>query len=303
MLLGLAGGFLPIAIFGWPLLLPGASLRSIPWATFLILNPSIGACLGCLFHRYPTARRWHPPSFFAIESLPLQERQARGRRIGLFASTGFGLGILAGLLATFLEVAWRSWPYLAQTLIPALLIYPWLGALAGLNFGQRPGDPKPSIRRLAVSLRAITIAVAYIALLLGSGTQAVRLSREAGRRQAFALSARSTGDSFRNQRDQFAAEVRRRRENAADLRRGRISRDLRADDQAFLNSLDETAGEQDRKARYARIADVEEERAKQAEQLYQSYDWAANHQEMLVEKYTKAAREPWAPVGADPPLP
>jgi hypothetical protein len=170
-LVGFARGLIPFVGYCGPLLLLGANARSLPLATFGIVNPLVCAGAGCLCHRYLHAIRWRTPSFFAIEPLPARERQERIRRISTFVWAGFGMGIVTALVATSLEVAFRGWTAL-DLRIPALLIYPWLGAYAGFIFGLRPGDPKPSIRRLRVSLRTSMILVAYIALLFGLGTQA-----------------------------------------------------------------------------------------------------------------------------------
>jgi hypothetical protein len=129
-LVGFARGLVPFVGFCWPLLLLGANARSLPLATFAIVNPLVCAGLGCLGHRYPAASRWRTPSFFAIEPLTARERQERSRRISTFVWAGFGMGIVTALAATSLEVACRGWSVL-DLLIPALLIYPWLGAYAG----------------------------------------------------------------------------------------------------------------------------------------------------------------------------
>ena len=47
-LVGLAGGSLPLVVLGSILLQPGASSRSLPFATCVIINPLIGAGLGSL---------------------------------------------------------------------------------------------------------------------------------------------------------------------------------------------------------------------------------------------------------------
>jgi hypothetical protein len=169
-LVGFVRGLMPF-LFCWPLLLLAPNATSLPLATFAIVNPLVCAGVGCLCHRYPAARRWRTPSFFAIEPLTARERQERSQRLSTFVWAGFGMGIVTALAATSLEVACRGLSVL-DFLIPALLIYPWLGAYAGFIFGLRPGDPKPSIRRLRVSLRTSMILVAYIALLFGLGTQA-----------------------------------------------------------------------------------------------------------------------------------
>ena len=300
-LVGLARGLLPAVVFGWLLFL-GADARSLPLATFVIVNPMICAGLGCLFHRYPTARRWNSPSFFATEPLSAKETRERERRKNTFVWAGFGSGIVTALLATSLEVACRGWPFLAVTLIPTLLIYPWLGALAGLTFGLRQGDPKPSIRRFGVSLRTLMIVVAYLALLLGLGQGAVQLSGEATRRRAIALNAKSIADTFMRERETFSINATHRRKIADELRHGRIPQELEDAHKTFLKTLDETASENVKKSRYSMITDIEDEQAKQAENLVKSYDRAVRYQEVLAEKYTRAAREPWARVEPDPPF-
>ena len=89
--------------------------------------------------------------------------------MGMLALTGFGVRIATALLATILEVAWRGWSFLDVTLIPAQLTYPWFCTSAGLNLGLRLGHPRPSIRRLRVSLRTLIVRVAYAGLIFGLG--------------------------------------------------------------------------------------------------------------------------------------
>jgi hypothetical protein len=298
-LVGFARGLVPFVGFCWPLLLLGANARSLPLATFAIVNPLVCAGVGCLCHRYPAARRWRTPSFFAIEPLTAQERQERSRRISTFVWAGFGMGIVTALAATSLEVACRGWSVL-DLLIPALLIYPWLGAYAGFLFGLRPGDPKPSIRRLRVSLRTSMILVAYIALLFGLGTQAVHVGGAARERHALSLNAQSVSDMFRRQSEKFLVDMGRRIKNAEELRRGRIPEELEEVNRAFLKSFDKTASEEFKKHRYSLMADSEERQAKVAEEMFRTNDRAANDQKTRADRYRKAAQEPWTPVEPDP---
>jgi hypothetical protein len=117
-LVGLAAGSLPLLVCGSILVLPGASSRSLPLATCVIINPLIGAGLGCLYHRYPTPRRSLASSFSADAPLTLQQNSKAGQRIGTLALTGFGVGIATALLATTLEVAWRGWSFLGLPASP-----------------------------------------------------------------------------------------------------------------------------------------------------------------------------------------
>jgi hypothetical protein len=296
---GFARGLLPGVGFCGPLLLLGANAKSLPLATFAIVNPLVCAGVGCLCHRYPAARRWRTRPFFAIEPLTARERQERIRRLSTFVWAGFGLGIVTSLAATSLEVAFRGWTVL-DLLVPALLIYPWLGAYAGLIFGLRPGDPKPSIRRLRVSLRTSMILVAYIALLFGLGTQAVHISGAARERHALSLNAQSMGDMFGSQSEKSLAEMHRRMKNAEELRHGRIPDELQEVNRALLKSLEKTASDEYKKRRYSLMADSEEQQAKVAEEMFRTNERAANYQKTRADKYRKAAQEPWAPVGPDP---
>jgi hypothetical protein len=298
-LVGFSRGLIPFVGFCWPLLLLGANAKSFPLATFAIVNPLVSAGVGCLCHCYPYATRWRTPSFFAIEPLPARERQERIRRLSRFVWASFGMGIVTALAATSLEVAFRGWTAL-DLLIPALLIYPWLGAYAGFIFGLRPGDPKPSIRRLRVSLRTSMILVAYIALLFGLGMQAVHISGAARERRALSLNAQSMGDMFGSQSEKSLAEMHRRMKNAEELRHGRIPDELQEVNRAFLKSLDKTASDEYKKRRYSLMADSEEQQAKVAEEMFRTNERAANYQKTRADKYRKAAQEPWAPVGPDP---
>jgi hypothetical protein len=297
-LVGFARGLIPFVGFCGPLLLPGANAKSLPLATFAIVNPLVCAGVGCLCHRYPHVRRWRTPSFFAIEPLTARERQERSQRLSTFVWAGFGMGIVTALAATSLEVACRGSSVL-DFLIPALLIYPWLGAYAGFLFGLRPGDPKPSIRPLRVSLRTSMILVAYIALLFGLGTQAVHVGGAARERHALSLNAQSMGDMFGSQSEKSLAEMHRRMKNAEELRHGRIPDELQEVNRAFLKSFDKTASDEYKKRRYSLMADSEEHQAKMAEEMFRTNEQAANYQKTRADKYRKAAQEPWAPVGPD----
>lgn len=301
-LVGLAGGALPLVVCGSILLLPGASPGSLPFATCAIINPLIGAGLGCLYHRCPAPRRSLAASFLADAPLTVQENSKGGRRIGSLALAGFGVGIAAAILATILEVAWRGWSYLDVTLILALLIYPWFCAFAGLGMGVRLGHPRPSIRRVRISLRAQMVLVAYLGLMFGLGMQAVRLSRNARNSREVSLSAQSIGDGFEIQAQKYLADAGLRKKNADELRHGRIPEELQDEHKTFLRSLDKTAGEAYIRHRFSQIADLEEQQAQQFEELFRSNDRSANHQKMIAAKHRRAAREPWAPVAPDPPF-
>ncbi len=301
-LVGLAAGSLPLVVLGSIVLQPGASSRSLPFATCVIINSLIGAGLGCLYHRYPAPRRSLTSSFFADAPLSVQESSKGGRRIGTLVLTGFGVGIAIALLATILEVAWRGWWFLDVTLIPALLIYPWFCASAGLNLGLRMGHPRPSIRRLRVSLRTLMVLVAYVGLMFGLGMGAVRLSRNARHFHEISLSEQSLGDGFEIQAQQYLADLGLRKKNADELRHGRIPEELQDEHRTFLRSLDSTAGEEEKIHRFSQIAVLEEQRAEQSETLFRSNDRSAKYLKMLAAKHRKAAREPWAPVAPDPRL-
>jgi hypothetical protein len=301
VLVGFARGLMPFVGFCWPILLLGAKAKSLPLATFAIVNPLVCAGLGCLGHRYPAARRWRTRSFFAIEPLTARERQERSRRLSTFVWAGFGMGIVTALAATSLEVACRGLSVL-DFLVPALLIYPWLGAYAGFLFGLRPGDPKPSIRPLRVSLRTSMILVAYIAILFGVGMQAVHISGAARERQALSLNAQAPINMFIRQSEKSYVEMRRRMKSAEELRRGRIPEELEEVNRAFLKSLDKTASDEFKKHQYSLMADSEEQQAKVADEMFRTNERAANYQKTRADKYRKAAREPWAPVGPDRPF-
>ena len=301
-LVGLAAGSLPLLVCGSILLQPGASSRSLPLATCVIINPLIGAGLGCLYHRYPTPRRSLASSFFADAPLAVQENSKGDRRIGALALTGFGVGIATALLATTLEVAWRGWSFLDVTLIPAMLIYPWFCAAEGRHLGLRLGHPRPSIRRLRVSLRTLMVLLAYVGLMFGLGMEAVRLSRNARHFHEMSLSEQSIGNGFEIQAQKYLADVGLRTKNADELRHGRIPEELQDEHKTFLKSLDKTAGEEYRRHRFSQIAVLEEQRAQQSEEMFRSNDRSAKYLKMLAAKHRRTALEPWAPVAPDPPF-
>jgi hypothetical protein len=160
-----------------------------------------------LYYQYTAPRRSLASSFPADAPLIAEENRKGSPRIGNLALTGFGVGIAIALLAVILEVAWRGWSYFDKTLIPALLIYPWFCAFAGLGMSLRLGHPRPSLRRLRTSLRAVMVLVAYLGLILGLGMQAVRLSRNARNSHEVSLSAQSIGEGFEIQAQKFLADA------------------------------------------------------------------------------------------------
>jgi hypothetical protein len=301
-LVGLAAGSIPLVVCGSILLQPGAISRSLPLATCAIINPLLGAGLGCLYHRYRAPRRSLASSFFADAPLNVQGNSKGGRQIGALAITGFGVGIAIALLATILEVAWRGWSYLDATLIPAMIIYPWFCAAEGRHLGLRLEHPRPPIRRLRVSVRTLMVLVAYVGLMLGLGMWAVRLSRNARHFHEMSLSEQSIGDGFEIQAQKYLADVGLRTKNADELRHGRIPEELEDEHKTFLRSLDKTAGEEDRSHRFSQIAVLEEQRAQQSEAMFRSNDRSARHLKTLAAKHRMAAREPWVPVAPDPPF-
>ena len=272
----------------------------MPWATFVIVNPLVCAGLVCLFHQYPVARGWRPSSFFAIEPLSARERGERSRRISNVVWIGFGIGIVTALVTTSLEVIGRGWSYLDLTLIPALIIYPWLGASGRAQPGPAAWGPEAVYP--ATPHQPADVDDLYVALLFGFGTRAVRLGGEARQRHALSLNAQSIGAVFRSQSETWLVELRRRTKNADELRHGRIPEGLKDGDRAFLKSLDDTASEEHKKHRYALRAEAEEQQAKVGEEMFRSNDRFANYQKTYAEKYRKAAQEPWAPVEPDPPF-
>jgi hypothetical protein len=134
------------------------------------------------------------------------------------------------------------------------------------------------------------------------GPQAVHISGAARERHALSLNARSMIALPRSQSEKFLVEMRRRTKNAEELRSGRIPEELDEVSRDFLKSLDKTASDEFKKHRYPLMADSEEQQAKVAEDMYRTNDRVANYQQTRAEKYRKAAQEPWAPVGPDPPF-
>ena len=132
------------------------------------------------------------------------------------------------------------------------------------------------------------ILVAYIALLLGLGMQAVHISGAARERRALSLNSQSLSDMFRSQSEKWLVDMGRRMKNAEELRCGRIPEELEEVHRAFLKSFDKTASDENKKRRYSRMADSEEQQAKVAEEMFRTNERAANYQKTRADKYRKA---------------
>jgi hypothetical protein len=265
----------------------------MPLATFLGIYPLVGAILGW----------WKRPSgFFAEGPIPDEERDARLGRIARSIWIGFGAGIAIGLAASVLDFAWRGWPFLSESLMSSLFLFPYCGALIGLNLGMRPGDPKPSLRNIRFRTRTLMILTAYAALYLWLIVSTSRTSGAARLYYSRSQGAQSTMPIFQKLLDDAVKEL-GRKQNAEELRAGRIPDGLPASQKEFLRSLDKTATEEYRKQRYGLIADGEEFQAKIAADNVATYGQIVDFYRTMAEKYEKAAKQPWLPIEPDPPMP
>jgi len=279
---------------GVEFLIRGRDLHEVALPTYLLLYPLLGLGLGWLLYQSPHARHWvRPRGFFSVAPLPPEEAQARSRRILQFVRIGFGAGIATALVATALDFAWRGWPFLAGTLIVGPLLYPCLGMLVGYSIGLRPGDPKPSIGNFRFRMRTLMILVAYVALLLGLGSEAGRYSGVAWQYYAKALNSRTMVEVFQRQVQQNRVDL-KRADNAQELRSGRIPHGLLPSQKAFLKGLEGKTTEQDTRYHYELIALGEDQQARLAGQNLTEYGTLIAYHKKLAEKYTKAAQEPEA---------
>ncbi|WP_154673906.1 hypothetical protein [Singulisphaera acidiphila] len=297
------GGMLGAVSVGVEYLLRGRDLHEVALPTYLLLYPLIGFGLGGLYYRHPHIRPWvRPPGFFAVEPLPPEEAEARGQRSRRFMGIGFGAGIATSFLATAFDFVWRGWPFLAETLIPALLWWPYLGLLIGYSVSLQPGAPKPSIRNIRFRMRTLMILVAYVALLFGFGTQSARYSGMARIYHEKGRSARTMVDFFQSQVEKSRADL-KRTDAAKELRAGRIPDRLLPSQKEFLKGLEGKSTEEYRQYRYGLIADGEDRQARLAAGNVVQCGVRVDYYKRLAAKYAKAAREPWMPVEPDPPMP
>ena len=126
------------------------------------------------------------------------------------------------------------------------------------------------------------VLLAYVGLMFGLGMEAVRLSRNARNFHEASLSEQSIGDGFEIQAQKYLADVGLRKKNADELRHGRIPEDLQDEHKTFLRSLDKTAGEDDRRHRFSQIADLEQQRAQQSEEMSVATIWPRSIRRCLL---------------------
>jgi hypothetical protein len=303
-LLGLLAGMIVGGVIsGVDYLIRGRNLRDVALTTNLLIYPLVG--LGICWFGYRNLHMWRwvrPPGFFSVEPLPPEEAAARGVRIRRSTWIGFAIGIATAFLATALDFASRGWPFLAGTFIGSMLFYPYMGMLLGHNFALRPGDSKPSIRNFRFRMRTSMVLVAYVGVLFGLGTVASRHSNLAQRYHFKALGSKTMIDVFQTQVQKARADL-ERADSAKELRAGRIPDALLPSQKVFLKGLEGNATEEYKKYRYGLIADGEDLQAKLAAQNVAEFTARIAIYKKLVEKYDKAAQEPWVRVEPDPPMP
>ena len=107
---------------------------------------------------------------------------------------------------------------------------------------------------------------------------------------------------FQNLLDRARADL-KRADDAKELRAGHIPDGLLPAQKTFLKGLEGNATEEYKKYRYGLIADGEDRQAGLATLNVAEFTPRIEIYKRLVEKYTKAAQEPWVPVEPDPPMP
>jgi hypothetical protein len=213
------------------------------------------------------------------------------------------LGLWAGLavLLIGLEVTFWGW----ESLDVSLLIMSWMSCapLAGLIGRGIRYRRLRGLSSLRVEIRDLIIAVAILALVLGGGIEAGRLSRAARSFRLKAISSASMEQGCRAAARQLEAEAARCANEAALLRDGKIPESLTQHQKEFLRSLDQGVSPDYRQKRYEIIADSAEEMHRyknaSARQTVRMVDYFA----VLRAKYERAVRRPWIPVPPDPPRP
>jgi hypothetical protein len=237
------------------MMLRGWDLHAVPLGGYLVVWPTIGMMVGYVRRRRPAT----------VPDNSSEEEQERRR--GRFVDTGFGIGVVLGLVSTLLDIAWQGWFILPQQLVFNLLLFPYLGVLLSFNLSRVPGEPKWSWRFLRFNMRTMMVVVAYLALLFGLGVVTGRIGGSAQRyhqQYVFATQMVSVFDSILS-KHQKEAPVRLR--NAQFLRDGAIPADIVQGQKDFLKSLDmdKTVTPDYRKVRYGLIADGEELLGRMAE--------------------------------------
>jgi hypothetical protein len=183
-----------------------------------------------------------------------------------------------------------------------LLFFPYFCVLLAFNLSREAGE-KLSLRRPRLNIGTIMVLIAYLGLLFGVAVEGNRIGGAAQRYHQQRISAAEQSGLFRGLALKGAAEAPVRRNNARELRAGKIPDKILEDQKTFLKSLETTATPEYRTYRYGLIADGEDLQGRMAEANLAEFGKLADYLDQLAAKYARAEKRPWEPVPPDPPRP
>ena len=305
LLFGLGGGlFAGVYCLAFELWMRGTELRDVSIPTFLLLYPMIGLAIGWRNASLPKAVSWRGPADFSSEGTKSTEIETEiQRRWRTSVYQGFGVGLAVALLNIAFDFLWRGLPFLTANVIQSVWFYPVMGCLIGFFQGLRRGDPKPWLFRPRFRLADMLVVVGYLALLMGLGSEAERISKTARiyyTKEGYSrsISKRMEGLIEQNRKELESSA------RAETLRSGRIPAGLDASQTTFLESLNAPGTDPSyRKQRFNLIAESEERTAQLARQNIDAYKALYDYHKALEAKYARAKNHPSIPIEPDPPGP
>jgi thiamine transporter ThiT len=198
---GLLGGVLGLIV---SLATSRWSLREVPlMVTHAVLYPVAGTAVGfALWRKHRNARG--PDSEVDESAEAVEFRRARRRR---YLAGGLGMGCAFALISIAADIAWRGWIAFAAPAMAAILFYPYMGVLLGLNLSLEPGE-KFSWRGFRFTIGTLMVLIAYLTLCFGVCIEASRIGGNAMLYHQKKLNAMTQAEFFRNLAHQSAAAMR-----------------------------------------------------------------------------------------------
>ncbi len=262
---------------------------------YFVLYPAIALAIG--YSSLGVAR--NPPRQPVIIERDLEHERRRTR----FLAMGFVVGIVFAVISTLVDIVWRGYHGLPQQLTGGLFFYPAIGASFGVGLSRLPGEPAFPWPRPRLSLKAMMILVAYLAIVFGLGTETGKLGGSAKQYHNKYLNAVQMLEVFGPIAEKSRQDAPVKLRNAQFLRAGEIPAELDPKVISFLESFQKTATPAEKKARFDSIASGQEQQGRIAESNIAEYSKLMDYHTKLKEKYAKAERQPWLPVEPDPPPP
>jgi hypothetical protein len=270
-------------------------IREVRLFDYFVLYPVIALAFG---YSHLRLVRDPPRQPAAIERDPGHE----ARRTRYFA-IGWAAGIVFALISTLVDIAWRGYYGLPQQLTGGLFFYPAIGACFGVGLSRLPGEPAFPWPRPRLSLKAMMIVVAYLAVVFALGTETGKLGGAAKQYHNKYLSAVQMLEVFGPIAEKSRRDAPVQLRSAQLLRAGEIPREIDPKTISFLESFQKTATPAEKKARFDSIAGGQELQGRAAESNIAEYSKLMDYYTKLKEKYARAERQPWLPVEPDPPPP